>query len=238
MVKFSFTNCLERSRRQPMKSNNLLLFLIQLVFLCKGSFTLAWSIKTKRAFDIVGRKTALFLSTKSLATDALTAVPSEQEQAVSWGDWKKVASSVFDKEDQRPVILFDGVCNLCNGGVNFALDNDSTGNFRFAALQSKVGQALLMRSGREPDDTTSIVLVTADEVYFRSEAVLRIARGLDGPMFKATGVAGSIMPEFIRNMVYDYVSENRYQWLGESDSCRLDGMGEFADRFVDEPSSS
>jgi predicted DCC family thiol-disulfide oxidoreductase YuxK len=65
----------------------------------------------------------------------------------------------YFQADSRPVILFDGVCNLCNGGVNFMLDWDRRGEFRLAALQSPAGRKLLQRSGRSPDDISSIVLV-------------------------------------------------------------------------------
>lgn len=90
-------------------------------------------------------------------------------------------SQVFGSGDDHPVILFDGVCNLCNGGVNFALDWDPAGRFRFAALQSESGRALLVRAGRRPDDISSIVLVERDRAYVKSEAVLRIASKLGNP---------------------------------------------------------
>ncbi|XP_024516609.1 DCC family protein At1g52590, chloroplastic isoform X1 [Selaginella moellendorffii] len=83
--------------------------------------------------------------------------------------------------DTRPVILFDGVCNLCNGGVNFVLDRDPRARLRFAALQSNAGRALLERSGRSRDDISSIVLVEKQRSYIKSEAVLRIAHYLDEP---------------------------------------------------------
>ncbi|CAI5490116.1 unnamed protein product [Closterium sp. Naga37s-1] len=84
--------------------------------------------------------------------------------------------------DDRPIVLYDGVCNMCNGGVNFALDADPQGRLRFAALQSEAGRALLARSGRSPDDISSIVLVERDGAYIKSDAVLRIARLLDLPL--------------------------------------------------------
>eukprot|EP00559_Dactyliosolen_fragilissimus_P004611 CAMPEP_0184859736 /NCGR_PEP_ID=MMETSP0580-20130426/4724_1 /TAXON_ID=1118495 /ORGANISM="Dactyliosolen fragilissimus" /LENGTH=260 /DNA_ID=CAMNT_0027356539 /DNA_START=179 /DNA_END=961 /DNA_ORIENTATION=+ len=148
-------------------------------------------------------------------------------------DWKEISKEVFSK-DKRPIILFDGVCNLCNGGVNFALDNDSVGVFRFVSLQSKIGQSLLMRSGKKPDDISSIVLVTDRTSYFKSDAVLRIAAKLDGnPMLPFFGTVGPVVPSFLRNFIYDYVADNRYKF-GESDSCRFDD-DEFNDRFVPDP---
>merc|ERR1719230_1860032 len=85
-----------------------------------------------------------------------------------------VSKRIFGK-DKRPVILFDGICNMCNSAVNLALDLDSRGKFRFSALQSNVGRALLEVNGREPDDISSMVLVTEDESFIKSDAVLRIA---------------------------------------------------------------
>lgn len=148
-------------------------------------------------------------------------------------DWDAIAKDVF-RTDKRPVILFDGVCNLCNGGVNFALDNDSVGEFRFASLQSTIGKSLLLRSGKNADDISSIVLVTTDKAYFKSDAVLRIASNLDGsPALPFVGNVGRIVPSFMRNTVYDFVAANRYRF-GESEQCRLD-FGEFDDRFFKEP---
>lgn len=146
-------------------------------------------------------------------------------------DWKSYAKSLFT-EDKRPIILFDGVCSLCNGGVNFAIDHDSVGKFRFASLQSKAGQTLLMRSGKKPNDISSIVLVTPDKAYFKSDAVLRIAQKLDGnPLLPVVGTVGPFVPGFIRNKVYDVVADNRYRF-GEADQCRMDFDNEFGSRFV------
>ena len=134
--------------------------------------------------------------------------------------------------DKRPVILFDGVCNLCNGGVNFALDMDPPGKLRFAALQSTAGRALLRRAGRDPDDISSIVLVEEDAAYVKSDAVLRIATYLDtNPLFPIAGTFGPVVPGFLRDVLYDVVADNRYELLGMKDECRL-GDDRFDDRFV------
>ncbi len=115
-----------------------------------------------------------------------------------------------------------------------ALRHIAAGSFRFASLQSTIGKALLVRSDKRPDDISSIVLVTEEKAYFKSDAVLRIASKLDGNiLLPIAGTAGRIVPTFIRNTVYDFVAENRYRF-GESDQCRLD-FGEFDDRFVEEP---
>ena len=184
--------------------------------------------------------------------------------AVNW-DWQQVAESVFDTDD-RPIILFDGHCNLCNGGVNFALDHDPKGtwncrrkfavmvferpfslthlppttffvaHFRFVSLQSKVGQSLLIRSGRNPDDISSIVVCYPDgQAFVESDAVLKIAQGLNGPL-PAFATLGFVVPPVIRDALYHVVAENRYRF-GEAqyEQCRLDLDGEFDNRFVDDP---
>lgn len=133
--------------------------------------------------------------------------------------------------DKRPVILFDGVCNLCNGGVNLALDLDPPGKLRFAALQSDAGRALLARAGRDPSDISSIVLVEEHGAYVKSDAVLRIATYLENPALPAAAALGMFFPEQLRDAVYDLVAANRYELLGMKDECRL-GDDRFDDRFV------
>lgn len=146
-------------------------------------------------------------------------------------DWKKIASAVFE-EDNRPIILFDGVCNLCNGGVNYAIDHDEKAKFRFASLQSVIGQSLLIRSGKEPNDTSSIVMVTKDDAFFKSDAVIKIASELEGnPILPLIGTLGPFVPSFLRNFVYNFVAKNRYSF-GEADQCRIDFDGEYDSRFV------
>jgi len=148
-------------------------------------------------------------------------------------DWKEASDNVFI-DDKRSVILFDGICKFCNGSVNYALDNDSVGQFRFASLQSKIGQALLIRSGKDANDHSSIVLVTEEKSYFKSDAVVRIASKLDGKAFLPIfGKASRLVPTALRNIVYDFVGRNRYRF-GVEDTCRVDGE-EFESRFLPDP---
>mmetsp|Transcript_4479 Transcript_4479/g.7761 ORF Transcript_4479/g.7761 Transcript_4479/m.7761 type:complete len:212 (-) Transcript_4479:180-815(-) len=181
-------------------------------------------------------KTTLFVSVSagdSVSAFASAAASSSASSDLSW-DWQKVTDDVF-KTDKRPVILFDGVCNLCNGGVNFALDHDKQGAFRFVSLQSKIGKSLLVRSGRAPGDMSSIVLCTHDgKAYFQSDAILRIAQGLDALALKGFGSLGLVTPRILRDGFYELVAENRYRF-GETDSCRMDWDGEFDDRFIPDP---
>ena len=148
-----------------------------------------------------------------------------------------VLERVFE-QDSRPIILFDGVCNLCNGAVNLALDWDPSGKLRFAALQSKVGQNLLQAHGRDANDISSIVFVTPKGAYTKSDAILGITQELNPLPFvplKPLALAGQYMvPQILRDAVYDGVANNRYSIMGKRDECRFDADGEFDDRFVDE----
>ena len=140
------------------------------------------------------------------------------------------------KDDDRGVILYDGVCNLCNGAVNFALEYDaepSRGSVRFAALQGETGRAMLVNAGRDADDISSIVFVEGaapSESYVKSEAILRIARRMRAP-FPQLSALGSLVPRAIGDFVYDAVADNRYSLLGKRDACRF-GDDENDERFL------
>jgi predicted DCC family thiol-disulfide oxidoreductase YuxK len=120
-----------------------------------------------------------------------------------------------------PVVLFDGVCNLCNGAVQFILDHDRTHALRFASLQSGGGRALLVEHGvRVPEgDPDTIVVIEGDRVYERSSAALRIARHLTFP-FSAMRVF-VIVPRPLRDLVYRFIAHNRYRWFGRTNECRI-----------------
>lgn len=157
---------------------------------------------------------------------------------IDW-DWQEVAESAFENST-KPILLFDGVCNFCNGAVNMCLDLDPDAHFRFASLQSRVGQSLLIKNGKAPNDTSSLVLVIApDEVYFHSDAVLMVGKDLQGlpswvrQMAQATR---KFVPSPIRDGVYKLVAKYRFMF-GESEgpSCRIDLDGSLQGRFVDDP---
>ncbi len=120
---------------------------------------------------------------------------------------------------EPPVILFDGVCNLCNGAVNFVIDRDPDARFKLAALQSEPGRALAARCGIDADALDSIVLVERGRCYTRSAAALRIARGLGGawPLLAAL----EAVPAPLRDRIYAWVAANRYRWFGRRESCRV-----------------
>ena len=144
----------------------------------------------------------------------------------------KVANSI-DSHDpaltDSPIILFDGVCNLCNASVQFVMDRERGRTFRFAALQSEAGQALLKRHKLPAGELSSVVLLEQGRGFTRSTAALRIARRLRFPWPLAYGLV--LIPPLLRNWVYDLVARNRYRWFGKSESCRVPAP-ELHERFL------
>jgi predicted DCC family thiol-disulfide oxidoreductase YuxK len=120
-----------------------------------------------------------------------------------------------------PVVLFDGVCNLCNGAVNFAIDRDPRSRLRFASLQSPAGRQLLERLGHPvpAGDSESILLVEGGRVHERSGAALRIARYLSGGWSLLAALL--VVPWPLRDLVYRWVASHRYRWFGKTDVCRV-----------------
>ena len=116
-------------------------------------------------------------------------------------------------------MLFDGVCNLCNGAVNFIIDHDPKSKFKFAALQSDFGQEQLQLLGFDQKEFDSLVLLSKGKVYKKSSAALRIAKKLSGLYPLLYGFI--ILPSFIRDGVYNIIAKNRYKWFGKQDACRI-----------------
>lgn len=141
-----------------------------------------------------------------------------------------------DSESAPAVILFDGVCNLCNGFVNFIIDHDPAGTFQFAALQSDAAQEMLQRHGvtigADNDKTLlqSVVLIEDGAVYRRSTAALRIARHLEGAW--SLLYAFIMVPRAVRDAVYDWIATRRYDWFGRRATCRVPTPA-MHDRFLD-----
>lgn len=129
---------------------------------------------------------------------------------------------------QYPIILFDGVCNLCNGAVQSIIKRDKKRVFRFASLQSGTGKKLLEQY-RIPPDYSSIILIEPEKAWYKSTAVLRIARKLPGawPLLYVL-VA---IPRFIRDPVYNFVARNRYKWFGKQEECRQPAP-QLKERFI------
>lgn len=139
----------------------------------------------------------------------------------------------------RPLILFDGVCNLCNATVDFVLARDPNARFRFGSLQSTAARSILERCddsseaiGPAEEDPATIVLVENGRCYTRSTAALRIARHLSGGwplLYTAIWI-----PRTVRDAVYEWIAARRYQWFGKRSSCRAP-TPDLADRFLENP---
>ncbi|WP_419933901.1 thiol-disulfide oxidoreductase DCC family protein [Candidatus Palauibacter sp.] len=144
------------------------------------------------------------------------------------------AARPADLSYEGPIVLFDGVCNLCAGTVRFIIPRDRRGRFRFASLQSEAGRRVLLGLGAEgpdPDEPPqSLVLVANGRVYRRSRAALRIAAGLDrGWPLVAVFL---VVPAPLRDLAYRFVARNRYRWFGRKTACELPQTGE-SWRFLD-----
>src|SRR4051812_30083115 len=116
---------------------------------------------------------------------------------------------------EQPIVLFDGVCNLCNSAVQFIIRHDKNKIFRFASLQSETGRQLMSRHNFPPDHLNSFVLIENDKAYDRSTGALKVAKKLNGiiPLLYVF----IIVPKFIRNGVYNWVGRNRYKWFGKKE---------------------
>jgi len=121
--------------------------------------------------------------------------------------------------DDAIIVLFDGVCNLCNGSVQFIIKRDPAGTLRFASLQSEFGQSQLKKFNIRSDALHSIILIEKHVCYQRSDAALKIASRLTG-LWPALSVF-RIIPRFIRDALYNLIAANRYRMFGKQESCML-----------------
>ena len=122
--------------------------------------------------------------------------------------------------ENKKIILFDGVCNLCNSSVQFVIKRDKKDIFRYAALQSETGQALVKQRHIDTSKVDSIILIEPGVAYYtKSDAALEIAQDLGG-LWKLTAVFTWI-PTSIRNSIYNLVAKNRYKWFGKQDACMI-----------------
>jgi predicted DCC family thiol-disulfide oxidoreductase YuxK len=117
----------------------------------------------------------------------------------------------------KPILLFDGVCNLCTGSVQFIIRRDPKANIQFASLQSAKGKELLKTYNLPQNELKSLVFIEKGKAYTRSTGALMVTRYLSGawPLLYSF----IIFPAFIRNALYDFVGKNRYKWFGEKNEC-------------------
>ena len=117
------------------------------------------------------------------------------------------------------IVIFDGVCNLCEFSVNFIFERDTAGHFFFTPAQSPLGALLLKRFGINTSRLDTVVLVRGDRAFTRSAAAIEIASRLDMPWNLLT--LFQAVPELLREVMYDLIAQNRYQLFGKKDECML-----------------
>jgi predicted DCC family thiol-disulfide oxidoreductase YuxK len=123
------------------------------------------------------------------------------------------------KREYQHVLLFDGVCNLCNSSVQFILKHEKNQNLKFAAIQSEAGEKVLTHFKINPNETNSVILISDDHVYTASDAVLKLTHHLKFPY--SLGKILVLVPKAFRDFFYKKVAQNRYNWFGKRESCMI-----------------
>ena len=127
--------------------------------------------------------------------------------------------TAIDESDDHPILVFDGVCNLCNGAIQFIIPRDPDGTLRFAPLQSDLGETVRESAGLSTDDLETVVLVDDGMAYTKSDAAIRVGEHLGGP-YRLLSL-GRLLPRGLRDRIYDFVAEHRYDWFGKKDQCMI-----------------
>lgn len=130
---------------------------------------------------------------------------------------------------QQPVILFDGVCNFCNGAVNFVIKRDEKALIQFAPLQSEKGRMFSRQFGFSEEDMKTFLFIEDGRVYTKSTAALRVCRYLGALWPLCYGFI--IVPKFIRDGMYNWIAKNRYKWFGKKETCMMP-TPEIRTRFI------
>ncbi|MEO5563025.1 MAG: thiol-disulfide oxidoreductase DCC family protein [Chitinophagaceae bacterium] len=129
----------------------------------------------------------------------------------------------------KPIVFFDGVCNLCNKAIQFIIKRDAGKKFQFASLQGKKGQEILQQHNLPSDTFNSFILLENEKIYTRSTAVLRMLRTLGGGWQLLYGFI--VLPRFIRDPLYNLIARNRYKWFGKKEECWIP-TPELKERFL------
>ena len=127
---------------------------------------------------------------------------------------------VKEEIKQHKIILFDGVCNLCNGSVTFILQREKESVFQFASIQSEAGRGLLEWCGLPKDYNQAVILLDRGKIFLGSTAALKIGKTLKFP-WSILSYAGFIIPRLIRDWVYNQIAQHRYQWFGKKEVCMV-----------------
>lgn len=132
----------------------------------------------------------------------------------------------------KKIVLFDGICNLCNTSVQYIIKHDENDDYRFAPLQSDIGIKLAKERGIDTSNVDSIVLIRPGIAYYeKSSAAIEIMYDFGG-LWKLMLIFKYILPTFIRDLVYDFIARNRYKWFGKQDSCMIP-TAELKVKFLD-----
>lgn len=132
---------------------------------------------------------------------------------------KKDYQTLLEEIGDRRVVIFDGVCNLCNASVDFIIRRDKKNRFLFTANQNEAGAIILTHFGKEVDDVSTVYLLKDGKLYDRSGGAIRIAGDLGFPYNLLYPLL--ILPRFLRNFGYNLIAKNRYRWWGKKETCRL-----------------
>ncbi|WP_456424654.1 thiol-disulfide oxidoreductase DCC family protein [Lutibacter sp.] len=132
--------------------------------------------------------------------------------------------------NNKLIILFDGVCNLCNSSVNFIIKHDTKEQFLFASLQSDAAKEILLQFSTKKLTVDSIMLIEGKNIYEKSSAILQISKHLNSGYKVLYGFI--IIPKFIRDWVYDIIAKNRYKWFGKKEKCMIP-TPEIKNRFIE-----
>ena len=133
--------------------------------------------------------------------------------------------------DESPILVFDGVCVLCNRSVQFVLRHDRLQRYRFATSQSVRGRALLTTYGFDPEMPVSVLLIDQGNLYTQSTAILRVLASF-GSGWRLFAGAARVLPRSWRDRLYRFVSTHRYRWFGRNEVCMMPPQDEAA-RFLD-----
>ena len=138
---------------------------------------------------------------------------------------------MLDFPKGKKIILFDGICNLCESSVQFVIKYDTKDVFRFVALQSDLGLAIVKHIGLDIKNIDRVILYEPGIAYnYKSAAALEIARNLGG--FFHFGTVFKLIPNGLRNLIYDYIARNRYLWCGKKERCLVSTL-EFKSKFLE-----
>ena len=132
-------------------------------------------------------------------------------------------------DSEKPIILFDGICNLCNWSVRFVLNNEQEDKFLFTSLQSDAAKILLLQYDLKKYSMDSILLIEDGKVYQKSDAVLKICKHLKWPWKIFLGA--KYLPLNMRNWIYDLIAKRRYMWFGKKKSCTM-MIPKYKNRFI------